>query len=74
MEPEFDQREALLRIKALLLKRQAAYAEMNVAAYTASKAMRSFIATWVQGERADFESHPDVQEVVVQMDGYYGDT
>jgi hypothetical protein len=51
----------------------AAFARLGEAVARAGDALVRFADAWVAGEREIFESHPDVQEVVAQMRGFYGD-
>lgn len=66
-------RERSLRFRAGQLRLSAAMLDFTAAAIEAERQMRAFVAAHDRSVRQKFESHPDVQEVVAQVRGFYED-
>lgn len=62
-----------LRILAGLYRKKAAELDMAAQAALATRSMRKFTEAWDAGIAQDFAQHPDLTELNVQLDGYYGD-
>ncbi|MFD5564514.1 hypothetical protein [Kitasatospora griseola] len=61
------------RLRAKWLRFLATREELNVTAADTGEAMRKFAATLTDAERRDVAEHPDLAELNLQLDGYYGE-
>jgi hypothetical protein len=68
--PELQSR--LLRILALQADVLAAQYRMSAAIIEASAAMRGFVAICQAGFDEELAAHPDMAELNVRLDGFYG--
>lgn len=68
---EYRSSEARAALRAAAHRLGAVKADMDVAGIRATRAIESFVKSLVEGERWAFEGHPDVQETVAQMRGFY---
>ncbi|MFE2346470.1 hypothetical protein [Kitasatospora cineracea] len=76
MTPE-ERAEAAARIhrlRAKWFKFLAAREELNATAAETGEAMRKFAAALTDAEKRDVAEHPDLAELNLQLDGYYGET
>lgn len=69
----YELRARKLRILAGLYRNKAAELDMAAEAVLASRSMRQFAEAWDAGIAQDVANHPDLAELNVQMDGFYGD-
>jgi hypothetical protein len=60
------------RIRAKWFRFQAAREELNATAAEAGEAMRKFAETLTEAEKRDIAEHPDLAELNLQLEGYYG--
>ena len=65
--------EAGGRLFALGVERMLAEREFGIAAEGAALAMQDFVATFQSGIDQDVAEHPDLAELNVMLDGFYGD-
>ncbi|WP_377271912.1 hypothetical protein [Peterkaempfera sp. SMS 1(5)a] len=68
----YELRARVLRLMAARIRQFAAELDMCAAAARATGGMRRFAAAMAAGEARDVAQHPDLAELNVQMDGYYG--
>ncbi|MYW49604.1 hypothetical protein [Streptomyces sp. SID161] len=61
-----------LRIMAALHRKKAAELEVAAEAALATRSMRRFADAWNAGVARDMAEHPDLAELNVQLDGFYG--
>lgn len=61
-----------LRILAALYRKKAVELDMAAEAALAARSMRQFVDAWDAGVAQDIAQHPDLAELNVQLDGYYG--
>ncbi|MFI5880840.1 hypothetical protein [Streptomyces sp. NPDC051554] len=61
-----------LRILAGLYRKKAAELDMAAAAALATRSMRKFAEAWDAGIAQDVAQHPDLAELNIQLDGFYG--
>jgi len=62
----------LLRLLAARAEVAAAQLRMQANVVELAGATRRFAACWAESEAREFASHPDLVELNVQLDGYYG--
>jgi hypothetical protein len=63
---------ALYRLRAQAYRLAASRDELNATAIEATAAMRRFIAAFTEAEASEIAEHPDLAELNVQLDGFYG--
>jgi hypothetical protein len=61
-----------LRLLAALYRKRAAELDMAAEAALATRSMSRFTEAWNAGIAQDIAGHPDLAELNVQLDGYYG--
>lgn len=69
----YELRARQLRILAGLHRKRAAELDMAAAAGLAARSFRRFAELLTEAEVRDIAEHPDLAELNVQLDGYYGD-
>ncbi|MBW8704944.1 hypothetical protein MBT84_35655 [Streptomyces sp. MBT84] len=69
----YQLRARQLRILAKLHRKRAAELDRTAAAMLASRSMRRLVDVLTQAEIRDLAEHPDLAELNVQLDGFYGD-
>lgn len=62
-----------LRILAGLYRKKAAELDMAAEAALATRSMRRFAEAWDAGIAQDVAQHPDLAELNVQLDSFYGE-
>jgi len=73
-EPTPEEIEAAwLRVEASAHEFQAATLRMRASMVTASAALRGFVSAMQEGYDQELAEHPDLAELNVMMDGYYGE-
>ncbi|MEU8920318.1 hypothetical protein AB0D10_05180 [Kitasatospora sp. NPDC048545] len=60
------------RLRAAAHRGAAARDELNATSLEAARAMKALTAAMVDGDTRDVAAHPDLAELDVQLDGYYG--
>lgn len=70
----YEIRAHLHRIMAGRLRVAAAQQDMAASAALATRSMRRLADAMRAGDARDVAGHPDLAELDVQLDGYYGDT
>lgn len=70
---EYEIRAHRLRVLAGLYRKKAAELDMAAAAVLATRSIHKFTEAWDAGIAQDFAEHPDLAELNVQLDGFYGD-
>lgn len=68
----YELRARQLRILAKLHRKRAAELEMAAEAGLAARSMRRLTEMLTEAEVRDVAEHPDLAELNVQLDGYYG--
>lgn len=63
----------LYRFRASTYRALAARDEMVAKVIEAGTAMRQFAEAWRDAEAREVAEHPDLAELNVQLDGFYGD-
>ena len=63
---------SLYRIRANAHKLAAARDELNASAIEAAAALRRFAGAFAAAEAREVAEHPDLAELNLQLDGYYG--
>jgi len=63
----------MYRFRASTLRALAARDEMFAKVIEAGTAARKFAEAWVDSEAREVAEHPDLAELNVQLDGFYGD-
>lgn len=61
------------RIRAEWLRLQAAKEDLNATAVEASESIRRFVEAFTEAERQEIAQHPDLAELNLQLEGYYGE-
>lgn len=70
---EYELQARRLRILAGLYRKRAAELDMAAEAALASRSMRRFADAWNAGIAQDVAEHPDLAELNVRLDGFYGE-
>lgn len=70
---EYELQARKLRILAGLYRKKAAELDMAAQAVLATRSIHRFTAAWDAAIAQDFAGHPDLTELNVQLDGFYGD-
>lgn len=68
----YELRASLHRIMAGRLRLEAAKHDVAAKAALATRSMHQFVDAWNAGVARDVAEHPDLAELNVQMDGFYG--
>lgn len=68
----YELRARQLRILAGLYRQRAAEFDMAAEAGLAARSVRRLTESLTEGEARDIAEHPDLAELNVQLDGYYG--
>ncbi|MGW8326491.1 hypothetical protein ACWGLE_01145 [Streptomyces sp. NPDC055897] len=61
-----------LRFLAALHRKRAAELDMAAAAYVAAGSMQRFVEVITESEARELAAHPDLAELNVQLEGFYG--
>lgn len=69
---EYELQARRLRILAGLYRKKAAELDMAAEAALATRSMRRLVEAWDAGVAQDVAQHPDLAELNVQLDGFYG--
>lgn len=69
---EYELQARRLRILAGLYRKKAAELDMAAEAALAARSMQRFTEAWDAGIAQDVAQHPDLAELNVQLDGFYG--
>lgn len=72
MEMTPEERAAQHRVRAAYLKCLATREEMFASLVTAGESMRKLAASFQAGVDSEVAEHPDLAELNVRLDGYYG--
>lgn len=75
MSESIDPHEFRVRMHRIMAGRHrvaAAEHEMAANAVKAEKSMKAFVDAWNSGAARDIAEHPDLAELNVQLDGFYG--
>ena len=70
---EYELRARQLRILADLHRKRAAELDVAAEATLATRSMRRFADLLTESEVRQLAEHPDLAELDVQLDGFYGD-
>lgn len=70
----YELRARQLRILADLHRKRAAELDMTAAAVLATRSMRRLVDVLTEAEVRDLAQHPDLAELDVRLDGFYGDS
>ncbi|MFE3762297.1 hypothetical protein ACFXPI_11090 [Streptomyces sp. NPDC059104] len=68
-----EQRAAAHRVRAAMLRSIAVQEDVAAASVAAADSVRRLMKAVTDGDAQDVASHPDLTELNVQLDGYYGD-
>jgi len=69
----YELRARQLRILADLHRKRAAELDMAAEAALATRSMRRFVELLTESEARELAEHPDLAELNVQLEGFYGD-
>jgi hypothetical protein len=64
----------VFRLRAQAHRRAAAMDELNATALAATRPMRHFVEAFRAAEAREVAEHPDLAELNVQLDSYYGES
>ena len=63
----------LYRLRAAAHRGAAARDDLNATSLETARSMRALSTAMADGDARDVAAHPDLAELNVQLDGYYGD-
>lgn len=67
-----DERAAMHSFKAAYLRYLAAREQLSAACARTTAGMQALTCAWLEAERREVQQHPDLAELDVQLDGFYG--